>query len=67
MFFFKYFNILIVNVDCDFNPCNKWATPPCKARHMYDDHPLFLTYNDPNDYQFVCQICESHKALFLPL
>ncbi|KAJ6749825.1 hypothetical protein OIU85_000455 [Salix viminalis] len=48
-------------VDCDFNLDFKCATLPDKARHRYDKHPLFLTYIDPNDYQYVCQICEKER------
>ncbi|XP_061954387.1 uncharacterized protein LOC133676684 [Populus nigra] len=48
-------------VVCDFNLGFKCATLPDKARHRYDEHPLFLTYIDPNDYQYVCQICEKER------
>ncbi|KAI5560564.1 hypothetical protein BDE02_16G055400 [Populus trichocarpa] len=48
-------------VVCDFNLDFKCATLPDKARHRYDEHPLFLTYIDPNDYQYVCQICEKER------
>jgi hypothetical protein len=39
----------------------KCATLPYKARHKYDDHPLFLTYINENDYQPSCIICEKDR------
>ncbi|KAJ6864378.1 hypothetical protein NC651_035049 [Populus alba x Populus x berolinensis] len=46
---------------CDFNLGMKCATLPFKARHEYDDHPLFLTYINENDYQPSCIICEEDR------
>jgi hypothetical protein len=48
-------------VVCDFKLGMKCATLPYKARHEYDDHPLFLTYNNENDYQPSCIICEKDR------
>nr|TKR84156.1 hypothetical protein D5086_0000261890 [Populus alba] len=46
---------------CDFKLGMKCATLPYKARHEYDDHPLFLTYINENDYQPSCIICEKDR------
>ncbi|KAG6743795.1 hypothetical protein POTOM_052497 [Populus tomentosa] len=46
---------------CDFKLGMKCATLPYKARHEYDDHPLFLTYINENDYQPSCIICEKYR------
>ncbi|KAG6743770.1 hypothetical protein POTOM_052471 [Populus tomentosa] len=48
-------------VVCDFKLGMKCATLPYKARHEYDDHPLFLTYINENDYQPSCIICEKDR------
>ncbi|KAL9336232.1 hypothetical protein Peur_070720 [Populus x canadensis] len=48
-------------VVCDFKLGMKCATLPYKARHEYDDHPLFLTYINANDYQPSCIICEEDR------
>jgi len=48
-------------VVCDFKLGMKCATLPYKARHEYDDHPLFLTYINANDYQPSCIICEKDR------
>ncbi|KAJ6870466.1 hypothetical protein NC652_036187 [Populus alba x Populus x berolinensis] len=46
---------------CDFKLGMKCATLPYKERHEYDDHPLFLTYINENDYQPSCIICEKDR------
>eukprot|EP00258_Populus_trichocarpa_P027737 XP_024443756.1 uncharacterized protein LOC7468926 [Populus trichocarpa] len=46
---------------CDFKLGMKCATLPYKARHEYDEHPLFLTYMNENDYQPSCIICEKDR------
>ncbi|KAG6744765.1 hypothetical protein POTOM_051403 [Populus tomentosa] len=46
---------------CDFKLGMKCATLPYKARHEYDEHPLFLTYINENDYQPSCIICERYR------
>ncbi|XP_034917829.1 uncharacterized protein [Populus alba] len=46
---------------CDLKLGMKCATLPYKARHEYDDHPLFLTYINQNDYQPSCLICEKDR------
>ncbi|KAJ6968038.1 hypothetical protein NC653_036086 [Populus alba x Populus x berolinensis] len=46
---------------CDFKLGMKCVTLPYKARHEYDDHPLFLTYINENDYQPSCIICEKYR------
>ncbi|KAJ6870492.1 hypothetical protein NC652_036208 [Populus alba x Populus x berolinensis] len=46
---------------CDLKLGMKCATLPYKARHEYDDHPLFLTYINENDYQPSCIICEKDR------
>ncbi|KAJ6870467.1 hypothetical protein NC652_036188 [Populus alba x Populus x berolinensis] len=46
---------------CDLKLGMKCATLPYKARHEYDEHPLFLTYINENDYQPSCIICERYR------
>jgi len=49
-------------VVCDFKLRMKCATLPYEAiRHECDDHPLFLTYINANDYQPSCIICEEDR------
>ncbi|GLT51188.1 hypothetical protein SLA2020_246160 [Shorea laevis] len=49
----------------NFFLCCRFLTRPLKVQHKFDEHPLKLTYEDPNKHdnplQHICWICEDRR------
>ncbi|XP_059460272.1 uncharacterized protein LOC132189547 [Corylus avellana] len=53
--------VFVCKSGCDFTLGLECATLPLEARHIYDDHPLKLTYSVEVHCEYYCLICENER------